>query len=292
MFFQLYQQEVTYIYILQTMMKVYPIAKINLGLNVVNKRPDGYHDLETVFYPIGITDELMIEEGGNDCSLSIDGLSIEGSVENNLVVRAYRAVKERCPHLPPVNITLKKRIPMQAGMGGGSADCAYTITALNTMFQLGLDEQEMRSMAKSLGADCPFFINPTPAYATGIGEKLSPIPLQLDNYHIAIVKPPLAISTKEAFAGITPKHPAKCCREIVAQPIETWKDELKNDFEESIAPQHPEIADIKQRLYDKGAVYAAMSGSGSALFGIFKESPANLQESFNDCFTAIVKQNG
>ena len=270
-------------------MKVYPIAKINLGLHVVNKRPDGYHDLETVFYPIAINDELWIEEGGNDCSLCIDGLPIEGSVENNLVVKAYRAVKKRCPQLPPVSITLKKQIPMQAGMGGGSADCAYTITALNTMFRLGMNEEEMCSMAKSLGADCPFFINPKPAYATGIGEKLSPIPLRLDGYHIAIVKPPLAISTKEAFAGITPKRPDKCCRDIVAQPVETWKDELKNDFEENIAPKHPEIADIKQRLYDMGAVYAAMSGSGSALFGIFKESPACLQESFNGCFTAIVK---
>lgn len=271
----------------------FPCAKINLGLNIVARRSDGYHDLETVFYPVSINDKITInrQDADNDsgtCRLNIEGMPIDGCTQDNLIVRAYNMVKEMHPDVPGVDITLCKNIPMQAGMGGGSADCAFTIRMLNKMFSLDMTRETMMQMAAKLGADCTFFIDPQPAFATGIGDKLTPADVNLSDYVMAIVKPPLKISTKEAFANVSPKRPAKCCLDIVKQPIETWKDELVNDFEQSIIPQHPEIADIKQRLYGMGAIYAAMSGSGSALFGIFKSRPANLETAFGGCFTAMV----
>ena len=177
---------------------------------------------------------------------------------------------------------------MQAGMGGGSADGAFTLTLLNEMFHLNIPTKELEEMAATLGADCAFFIQSKPAYAEGIGEVLSPIELSLNNYTLAIVKPPVAVSTREAFAYIKCRKPAKCCRDIVQQPIETWRDELVNDFEESIFPQYPAIAAIKQKLYDLGAVYASMSGSGSAVFALFANEPEPLQSHFPDCFTAVL----
>lgn len=272
----------------------HPCAKINLGLNIVSKREDGYHNLETVFYPVGICDELNIEvrNDGNantpPCTIEIEGINIDGAPEDNLVVRAYMSLKEIYPDLPPVSVRLKKNIPTQAGMGGGSADCAYTITTLNKMFKLGLSVSYMQKLAARLGADCAFFINPVPAFATGIGEKLTPVNVDLSGYTIAIVKPPLKISTKEAFAEITPQQPAKCCRDIIRQPVSTWKDELVNDFETSIIKRHGEIAEIKRKLYDMGAVYASMSGSGSAMFGLFEDKPANIGKVFNNYFTYIL----
>ena len=171
---------------------------------------------------------------------------------------------------------------MQAGMGGGSADCAFTIRLLNEQFRLGMSTDEMQQMAASLGADCAFFIEAVPAYAEGIGERLTPIPLDLNGYRMVVVKPQVAVSTREAFSGIKVKRPAKNCRDIVMQPIDTWQEELVNDFEDSIFPQHPELAAIKQRLYALGARYAAMSGSGSALFAFFDEAP-RLDDEFTDC---------
>lgn len=261
-------------------MKIKPCAKINLGLNIVNKRTDGYHDLETVFYPVPIYDEIEIIEG-KETTFEIKGQSIEDDPEKNLVMRAYRMVAEHYP-LPPVHIILDKQIPMQAGMGGGSADCAFTIRLLNEQFRLGMGTSEMQQMAASLGADCAFFIEASPAYAEGIGERLSPIPLDLNGYRMVVVKPAVAVSTREAFSRIKVKRPAKNCRDIVMQPIETWRKELVNDFEDSIFPQHPELAAIKQRLYELGARYAAMSGSGSALFAFFDEAP-QLEKEFTDC---------
>lgn len=272
----------------------HPCAKINLGLNIVSKREDGYHNLETVFYPVGICDELNIEvrNDGNantpPCTIEIEGINIDGAPEDNLVVRAYMSLKEIYPDLPPVSVRLKKNIPTQAGMGGGSADCAYTITTLNKMFKLGLSVSYMQTLAARLGADCAFFINPVPAFATGIGEKLTPVNVDLSGYTIAIVKPPLKISTKEAFAEITPQQPAKCCRDIIRQPVSTWKDELVNDFETSIIKRHGEIAEIKRKLYDMGAVYTSMSGSGSAMFGLFEGKPENIGKVFNNYFTYIL----
>lgn len=272
----------------------HPCAKINLGLNIVSKRSDGYHDLETVFYPVNLTDEISIEvkpdgqRQNHPCELTLNGIAIEGDAQDNLIVKAYSLLKERYVDLPEIAVSLTKNIPSQAGMGGGSSDCSFTITMLNKMFNLNFSIADMQLLAAKLGADCPFFIAPTPSFATGIGEKLSPVSIDLSSYSLAIVKPPVMISTKEAFARITPKRPKKCCHNIVLQPIETWKDELVNDFELSIATLHPEIARIKQALYDRGAVYAAMSGSGSAVFGIFEERPIGIDETFNGCFTTTV----
>lgn len=272
----------------------HPCAKINLGLNVVSKRPDGYHNLETVFYPINIKDEICIETIPDntttcyECSLSIKGINIDGDLQQNLIVKAYNLVKQHYTNIPKIRVKLTKNIPTQAGMGGGSADCAYTIKMLNDMFNLKMSINEMQEMAAKLGADCPFFINPTPSFATGIGEVLTPVDVNLSQYKIVIVKPAIMISTKEAFANITPKEPEKCCRDIIKQPIETWKEELVNDFEQSISNIHPEIIKIKNKLYELGAIYVSMTGSGSALYGIFKDNPDNLYNAFNNCFICIV----
>lgn len=271
----------------------FPCAKINLGLNVTSKRHDGYHDLETVFYPVGLCDRLEIEEtpggqGVGGCTLSLDGISIAGNTDDNLVVKAYNLLKDVCPGLPSVSIKLTKNIPSQAGMGGGSSDCAYTIRMLNEMFGLKLSLDEMRGLAARLGADCAFFVNPVPSFATGIGEYLTPVDVDLAGYCVAIVKPPLMISTKEAFSHVTPQRPEVCCREVVKMPVGKWKDILVNDFEQSIGKLYPEIVEIKQTLYKMGAVYSAMSGSGSALFGIFEDKPEGLEKVFKHCFTAIV----
>lgn len=275
-------------------MITYPCAKINLGLNIVGKRSDGYHNLETVFYPINLRDRLEIEElphtDGTDkpCTLVTDGISIAGPTTDNLVVKAYNTLKSLYPTLPNIAVRLTKNIPSQAGMGGGSSDCAYTVTAINKIFNLGMSIADMQQLTAELGADCPFFVNPEPSYATGIGEQLTPIDVDLSGYTIGIVKPPIMISTREAFAHVVPQRPRKCCKDIVRQPIETWKDELVNDFEQSIAANYPMISEIKQELYGMGAVYAAMSGSGSALYGIFKQAPEDFGKTFKDYFIAIV----
>ena len=258
-------------------MITFPVAKINLGLNVVEKRPDGYHNLETVFYPVSIKDALEIFEmdadfpSSADCDLKVTNMQIEGDEQRNLVVRAYQLLKHDFPSLPRIHAHLYKGIPTQAGMGGGSSDCGFMITLLNEAYRLGLSEQQMIGYAARLGADCPFFISSRPAYAEGIGERLQPIPLDLSGWHIAIVRPAIPVATKEAFSLITPCRPAQNCRDIVMQPVETWRDALVNDFERSVFALHPEIGAIKDRLYEMGATYAAMSGSGSSVFGLFRQ---------------------
>ena len=257
-------------------MITFPIAKINLGLNVVERRPDGYHNLETVFYPVPISDALELTIMNTkfpstvDCDIKVTNLEVEGDEQRNLVVRAYQLLKQDFQQMPRIHAHLWKGIPTQAGMGGGSSDCAYTIRLLNEMFTLGLSDEQMIQYAARLGADCAFFILSRPAYAEGIGELLQPISLNLSSYYIGIVRPNIPVSTREAFSLIKPQKPAKCCREVVMQPIETWREELTNDFEQSVFTLHPEIGAIKQQLYDLGAVYAAMSGSGSAVFGLFQ----------------------
>ena len=261
-------------------MTVFPVAKINLGLNVVERRPDGYHNLETVFMPLtGLHDALEVNimderfPSETDCDLKVTNMPIDGEEQSNLVVRAYRLLKNDFPTLPRVHAHLYKAIPMQAGMGGGSSDGAAMLMLLNSMFRLGLTVQQLTDRAARLGADCPFFILGRPAYAEGIGEKLKSIELNISGISIVIVRPDIPVPTKEAFALITPRHPEKNCCEVVSrQPIETWRNDLVNDFEHSVFAQHPEIAVIKDRLYGLGAMYAAMSGSGSAVFGWRKES--------------------
>ena len=269
----------------------FPIAKINLGLNVVEKRPDGYHNLQTVFYPVPIKDALEVQvmdeafPSDYDCDLKVTNITIEGDEQRNLVVRAYQLLKQDFPTLPRIHTHLWKGIPTQAGMGGGSSDCAYMMLLLNQQFQLGLTDEQLIEYAAKLGADCAFFILSRPCYAEGIGEKLQPIDLSLSGYYIAVVRPDIPVPTKEAFSRIRPHYPTQNCRETVMQPIDTWRDTLINDFEESVFALHPEIGDIKQRLYDIGATYAAMSGSGSALFGLFKKQPDSLSQAFPNMFT-------
>jgi 4-diphosphocytidyl-2-C-methyl-D-erythritol kinase len=260
-------------------MIIFPIAKINLGLNVVERRPDGYHNLETVFYPVrGLRDALEVSlmdeafPSDVDCDLRVSNIRIEGDDQQNLVVRAYRLLKQEFPRLPRLHAHLYKAIPTQAGMGGGSSDCAAMLCLLNCEFRLGLSEQQLIDRAATLGADCPFFVLGRPAYAEGIGERLQPADVNLNGYRLAVVRPDIPVSTREAFSLIRPHRPRKNCREVLQQPVDTWRDELVNDFEQSVFAIHPEIAAVKDRLYQLGAVYAAMSGSGSAVFGLFRES--------------------
>ena len=272
-------------------MITFPIAKINLGLNIVEKRSDGYHNLETVFYPLPIHDAIEIHEMDNgfpssvNCDLKVSNMAIDGDEQKNLVVKAYNLMAERFA-LPRLHVHLHKAIPSQAGLGGGSSDAAYMLTMLNREYRLGLQEEELIHLAKRLGADCPFFVNPQPSYATGIGELLTPITLDLSSYHIVVIKPNIAVSTAEAFRNIVPKAPKKRCADIVRQPVETWRTELLNDFESSIFVQHSELRRIKEMLYGTGALYASMSGSGSSLFGLFRDTPP-LQSLFPDNFTAV-----
>lgn len=246
----------------------------------MERRTDGYHNLETVFMPLpGLHDALEVTvmdeqfPSSVDCDLKVTNIAIEGDEQKNLVVRAYRLLKEEFPAMPRVHAHLYKAIPTQAGMGGGSSDGAAMLTLLNTMFGLGLTEQQLIDRAARLGADCPFFIIGRPAYAEGIGERLQSIELNVSGLSIVVVRPDIPVSTREAFSLITPHRPQKNCRDVVCQPVECWRDDLLNDFETSVFALHPEIGAIKERLYQLGAVYAAMSGSGSAVFGLFLKQP-------------------
>ena len=272
-------------------MITFPVAKINLGLNVVEKRADGYHNLQTVFYPVPIMDALEIVPMSDgfpsdvDCDLKVTNITIEGDEQRNLVVRAYHLLKADFPELPRVHAHLWKGIPTQAGMGGGSSDCGYMIRLLNETFDMGLSSEQMQQYAARLGADCAFFIESSACYAEGIGERLQPIDLDLSGWHIGVVRPDIPVPTKEAFSRIHPHYPALNCRDVVKQPVETWRNRLTNDFEESVFALHPEIGAVKEQLYKMGATYAAMSGSGSALFGLFKDEPDALRQTFPNMFT-------
>lgn len=268
-------------------MITFPNAKINLGLNIVEKRPDGYHNLETIFYPINLQDALEVtrrENNDKEYTLHISGSPLEGEPEDNLVVKAYKLLKKDYPGLLPVDIHMYKHIPAGAGLGGGSSDSACMIKLLNDKFSLGLSTERMEEYAVKLGADCSFFIRNKPVFATGIGNLFEPVELSLKGYHIILIKPDIFVSTRDAFAEIKPVRPAVSLKEIVKQPMETWKNSMKNDFEDSVFKKFPEIAAIKDELYDLGAVYAAMSGSGSSVYGIFKAPIENVEDKFCGCF--------
>lgn len=268
-------------------MITFPNAKINLGLNIVEKRPDGYHNLETIFYPINLQDALEVtrrENNDKEYTLHISGSPLEGEPEDNLVVKAYKLLKKDYPGLLPVDIHMYKHIPAGAGLGGGSSDAACMIKLLNDEFSLGLSTERMEEYAVKLGADCAFFIRNKPVFATGIGNLFEPVELSLKGYHIILIKPDIFVSTRDAFAEIKPVRPAVSLKEIVKQPMETWKNSMKNDFEDSVFKKFPEIAAIKDELYDLGAVYAAMSGSGSSVYGIFKAPIENVEDKFCGCF--------
>lgn len=252
-------------------MITFPNAKINLGLNITGRRPDGYHNLETVFYPVSWEDALEVtipKAPEKKVSLHQSGLEISGALEDNLVVKAYFLL-DNLFNLPPIDIHLYKHIPSGAGLGGGSSDAAFMLKLLNELFTLNLNEKQLEDYAATLGADCAFFIRNAPTYAEGIGNEFSPVTLSLKNYQIMIVKPDIFVSTREAFSQITPHYPEYSLREIITRPICEWKELMTNDFEKSVFPKHPLIGEIKQELYNQGAVYAAMSGSGSSVFGLF-----------------------
>ena len=256
-------------------MIVFPNCKINLGLHIFQKRADGYHDLETVFYPVALKDGLEIIQNpspkGDELVITTSGNQIEASTKDNICTKAWLLLKQDFPQLPSIKIHLHKVIPSGAGLGGGSADGAFTLFLLNKKFSLGLSKKQLLNYALKLGSDCPFFIKNKPSYATGRGEKLEEIGLDLSSYQIIIVNPGIHISTGWAFSKLKLFDSFKSIKEIIQQPIETWEEELKNDFEEAVFGYYPDIKKIKDALYSQGALYASMSGSGSTVFGIFKK---------------------
>lgn len=278
----------------------FPCAKINLGLNIVSRRPDGYHNLQTVFLPIPLNDaleiKLMDEKFPSQlaCDLKVSGNAVCCDEANNLIVRAYNLLASDFD-MPRVHAHLYKHIPSEAGLGGGSSDAAFMIRLLDMRFRLNIGNAEMEHYALRLGADCPFFITAEPSYAEGVGEQLAPVKIAdncLKGYTLVVVKPDIAISTKEAFAHISPKEPEHCCRDIVAEPVDTWRGRLKNDFEDSVFPTYPRLKEIKDMLYNAGAAYAQMSGSGSSLFGIFRngQDPEEMAKLFgSDCRTFVMQ---
>ncbi len=255
-------------------MVTFPNAKINLGLDVVAKRPDGYHNLETIFYPVPLQDILEItvteKEDAPAFTFKMHNAVFEGDNNDNLVVKAYKILA--ADHkLPKVEMSLYKNIPTGAGLGGGSADAAFALKMLNEIACLNLSDEQLEAYAARIGADCAFFIKNTPAYATGIGNILSPTVCSISGYHLVLVKPDIHISTKEAYSLVTPAAAETPLTEIAALPVEEWKGKMKNDFEKSVFANHPQMEKIKEELYNMGAVYASMSGSGSAFFGLFTE---------------------
>lgn len=249
-------------------------CKINLGLHITGKRKDAYHDLETIFFPVPLNDVLEIMTGsdsrsGGSVNLSLTGIPVPGTVTGNLVVVAYKLLKKDFPQLPPVHFHLHKMLPPGAGLGAGSANGAFAIKGLNDKYKLGLTEEQMIGYAAQIGSDTPFFIINEPCYATGRGEKLERIQVDLSDYTLMIVNPGIEVSTAWAFAYVTPMQPEKSLKDIIAQPISTWRNELYNDFESTVFRSYPQIEKIKNDLYDAGAVYASMSGSGSTVYGLF-----------------------
>ena len=255
-------------------MIVFPNSKINLGLRILRQRSDGHHDLETIFYPVALTDILELTtyreyERTSAIPFTTSGLPIETEIINNLCTKAYKLLKKEFPELPHVQMHLHKVIPSGAGLGGGSADAAFTLKLLNKKFNLGLSDTQLIDYAFQLGSDCPFFIINKPCLATGRGEVLEEINLDLSSYKIMLVNPGLHINTGEAFRNIKPSIPERSVKEIITGPIKKWNDELKNDFEIFAFKRYPEIVNIKDQLYVGGAVYSSLSGSGSTVYGLF-----------------------
>lgn len=259
----------------------FPNAKINLGLNVVSKRLDGYHNIETIFYPIPVNDALEIVPSSS-FSFTQSGIPIDAPLEKNLVIKALNLLKTHYP-IPELEIHLLKKIPFGAGLGGGSADAAYMLKLLNDFCHLHISTDELEALAASIGADCPFFIRNKPVFASGTGNLFESVPLSLTGYFICLVKPDVAVSTAEAYSLVTPAAPSVSLKEIVKRPLQEWKDVMVNDFEKSVFAKHPIIEDIKDALYKAGALYASMSGSGSSVFGLF-EKETELKSLFNGCY--------
>lgn len=253
-------------------MIAFPNAKINIGLYITSRRSDGYHNIETAMMPTGWCDILeIVPSKGGESTLTVTGRGVDCPMEKNLVMRAYRAMESRY-NLPAVEIYLHKIIPDGAGLGGGSADAAFTIKVLNEIFELGLEESTMAEIASTIGSDCPFFIYNRPMLATGTGTTLSPVEIDLQGSTLVIVKPDAHVSTAEAYGGCNPQPTGIALPEILAgTPPKEWNQKgVKNDFEATVFKHHPEIGDVKTRIGEMGAEYTAMSGSGAAVFGIFE----------------------
>jgi len=246
-------------------MVLFPHAKINIGLFITKKREDGFHDLETCFFPVPWTDVLEIMPS-EEFSFSSSGLEIAGAIENNLCYRAYELLRQE-HSFPPVHIHLHKIIPMGAGLGGGSSDAAFTLMGLRDLFQLPLTNDDLQPYAAQLGSDCAFFLSKQAAFGKGKGDVLSPINASLQGKFLVLLYPAVGISTAEAYAGVKPEKAPVDLRKAILK--ENWKETISNDFEKSIFPQHPLLASLKEEMYSLGASYAAMSGSGSTIFGIF-----------------------
>ncbi|MBL7113338.1 MAG: 4-(cytidine 5'-diphospho)-2-C-methyl-D-erythritol kinase [Bacteroidales bacterium] len=279
-------------------MLLFPNAKINLGLHVVKKRPDGFHNIETLFYPIPLCDVLeIIQADQEDIEFTSSGLPIPGDAGSNLVMKAVNLMSDagcRMPDAPlplwggvgggvtaGIRIHLHKLIPMGAGLGGGSSDGAHTIKLLNDLWKLGWTVSQMQEVARQLGSDCAFFIENVPVLAAGRGDQFEPVDLDLSGYQIVVVIPPVPVSTQEAYAMITPRKPERSLKEAIRLPVERWKEILINDFEEPVMKKHPVIREMKEELYRQGAIYASMSGSGAAVYGIFSPQSSVLSLQFD-----------
>lgn len=258
-------------------MIVFPNAKINLGLNILSKRPDGFHEIETVMYPIALQDILEITPA-KETTLQVSGIAMSDCpMEQNLVYKAWELLHKKY-NISPVEMLLHKKIPHGAGLGGGSSDAAFTIKALNDIFGLELGSATMQELAAELGSDCPMFIDNKPVLAKGRGELLSPVDISLQGMFLALITPPVYISTATAYSGVTPKKMPITLECIIENDIETWKKLLVNDFEISIFKQHAELERLKAEFYLNGAIYASMSGSGSSIYGIFSERPTKIHK--------------
>jgi len=261
----------------------FPCAKVNLGLHVYNRRSDGFHEIETIIYPVPLCDVLEIVPGKAHDHLTISGIEPEGTSDQNLVTHAISGL--RINHtIPPVSIHLHKAIPFGAGLGGGSSDASCALLLLNELFNLDISNLELKRIASKIGSDCPAFIEPVPSIATGRGEITESVNVSLEGYFIVIVKPPFEISTRKAYSLVKPVKRNNSISDIVEQDIPDWKAVLTNDFEPALFRTYPYLQELKQHLYSLGAFYSSLSGSGSAVFGIFQEEPDVDRERFPDCF--------
>lgn len=265
-------------------MIIFPNAKINIGLNITEKRQDGFHNIETVFYPISLSDILEINISNDKINFKNTGLSVENkSFKSNICYKAYKELSNDFS-LKPIDIHLHKIIPFGAGLGGGSSDASFFLKAINSLMKLNLNNNDLIRYAEKIGSDCPFFIINKPSFATEKGNILKPIDLNLKGYFFVLVYPGIHVNTAKAYAKTTPKKPKTSLLELIKQPTDHWKENIKNDFEDSVFEDHPKLKNIKDQLYNLGAIYASMSGSGSAIFGIFKNK-IDIQNSLSKYFT-------
>lgn len=265
-------------------MVCFPNCKINLGLKILRRREDGYHDLETAFYPLALRDVLELVRAPEKTCFTSYGLPIPGDPDANLCLKAWYLLRNDFPTLPPVHIHLYKNIPIGAGLGGGSSDGACTLITLNRQFQLALTEPQLLDYAARLGSDCPFFILNTPCLGRGRGHLLQPLPLDLSGYSFVLIDPGIHIGTARAFSLCTPSESHQPIKEILDQPVVNWRGQLVNDFEDPIFHLHPELREVKETLYRTGALYASLTGSGSSFFAIFDKHKAPADSPFHNRF--------